>query len=359
MLVNWEQELLLLLPLPLIVLVNLADGRPQIAAFRYAGQFTLYALPAGVVLLGVLYVSNAPFASSAQRYTYVVGGIGLVAAGLLAAASQVDPWLRWTARLLPIDPERQVHRMAVELSLLLVVTQLSTQLSTDVLSPQAMGRLSLTRLDLVLQELPFLLAAFAGVGLGIRRRPAASLRRLGLVRPAPWQLFAALAAAGVFYAFGIGMDHLAQVLTPGQAQRVQAATDRLFAHLTDPVGVLTIAVTAGVCEELLFRGALQPRLGLIWVAVVFTSVHTQYGLSLDAVAVLILACGLGLIRRLANTTSSMVCHVTYNALVGFGVGWVGVLPAVGVECALVAAAAITFAHAYPRTRATREGALNS
>ncbi len=355
---DWGQELLLLLPLPLIVLVNLADARPGTPVLRYAGQFTLYALPAGVLLLGLLDLASAPFAASAHRYSYVVGGIGLTVAGLLGTALQFNPLLAWTARVLPIDPERQVHRMAVVLSLLLVVTQLGTQLSTDVLSTQAIGGRSLTRLDLVLQELPFLFAALAGVGLGIRRGPTATLRRLGLVRPAPWQLIAALAAAGLFYAFGVGMDHLAQVLTPALAQKVQAATDRLFAHLTDPVGVLTIAVTAGVCEELLFRGALQPRLGLIWVAVVFTSVHSQYGLSLDAVAVLILACGLGLIRRIANTTSSLLCHVAYNTLVGFGVGWVGVVPAVGVECALVAAAVVAYAHAYTRTRGAREPVLN-
>jgi hypothetical protein len=43
----------------------------------------------------------------------------------------------------------------------------------------------------------------------------------------------------------------------------------------------------------------------------------------------------------ANTTTSTLCHVVYNALVGVGVAW-AVLPAAGVEAALVAATAGTW-----------------
>ena len=280
------------------------------------------------------------FRSAGERRGLALSGAGFLLTGIAATAAQFDPFLGWASRLLPLDRERQVHRLALVLSLVLVLTQLITQLSTDVLDTQASSGKSLSRLDLVLQELPFLFAALAGVGLSVRRGPGDTLARLGLVRPRPEQILVALAAAGVFYAFGVGMDHLGQALTPDLSRRVQAATDRLFAHLTDPLGVITIALAAGVCEEVLFRGAMQPRLGLVWVAVVFASVHTQYGLSVDTAAVLILAGGLGLIRRFANTTTSMLCHVAYNTLVGFGVGWIGVLPAVGVEMALLAAATL-------------------
>jgi hypothetical protein len=75
---------------------------------------------------------------------------------------------------------------------------------------------------------------------------------------------------------------------------------------------------------------------------VFTTVHTQYGLSIDAVAVLVLAIGLGLIRRVANTTTSTVCHVVYNTLVGVGVSGVVLGPAVIAGAVLVAASAAAF-----------------
>jgi len=54
--------------------------------------------------------------------------------------------------------------------------------------------------------------------------------------------------------------------------------------------------------------------------------------------VLIVAIGLGLIRKYTNTTTSSVCHVSYNLLAGIGIaiGLIGV--AVAVELGLVALA---------------------
>jgi membrane protease YdiL (CAAX protease family) len=57
-------------------------------------------------------------------------------------------------------------------------------------------------------------------------------------------------------------------------------------------------------------------LGLIITALLFTTIHTQYGISLDALSVLVIALGLGLIRKFTNTTTSAICHVTYNLVVG-------------------------------------------
>jgi hypothetical protein len=81
---------------------------------------------------------------------------------------------------------------------------------------------------------------------------------------------------------------------------------------------------------------------LLWTALVFAAVHSQYGLSLDAAAVFVLALGLGLLRRLTNTTTSTVCHVAYNTLVGIGVAgaWLG--PALALEVALVLAGLAAF-----------------
>jgi membrane protease YdiL (CAAX protease family) len=91
----------------------------------------------------------------------------------------------------------------------------------------------------------------------------------------------------------------------------------------------------GICEEILFRGALQPRIGLLATALLFTSIHTQYGLSLDTVAIFMVAFGLGLIRKYTNTTSSMLCHVSYNLLAGIGVADSQIPVAVAIELALV------------------------
>jgi hypothetical protein len=71
-------------------------------------------------------------------------------------------------------------------------------------------------------------------------------------------------------------------------------------------------------------------------------VHAQYGLSLDTVAVFVLAIGLGLLRRVANTSTTIICHVSYNTLVGVGVGGALLVPALAVEAGLVLAGVTAF-----------------
>jgi membrane protease YdiL (CAAX protease family) len=59
-------------------------------------------------------------------------------------------------------------------------------------------------------------------------------------------------------------------------------------------------------------------------AVLFAAIHTEYAISISLVAILILALGLGLVRKYTNTTTSALCHATYNLLVAVGiVGAVG------------------------------------
>jgi membrane protease YdiL (CAAX protease family) len=117
---------------------------------------------------------------------------------------------------------------------------------------------------------------------------------------------------------------------------VDAATNHLFGQLSWPAGTLAVALIPGLCEEVLFRGALQPRIGLLATALLFTSIHTQYALSLDTVAILVIALALGLLRKYTNTTTSAACHVSYNLLVGIGLAGAVANVALAAEIALVA-----------------------
>jgi hypothetical protein len=346
-LVAFDEVLVLLLPLPLIVIANWherapeGDGAfPRIASAVGGAIWLLLGMVAALNF--VLALAALAGAATGAAGTSAAGGRGLLAyaavlvvTGVLSGALIAAPVRVTVARVLPIDPRSAVHATALVLSVVVVGSQLASQLSVDVLSQQATAGSALAPIDLIAQEVPFLLAAVLGVGLFIRRDPRAVLDRLGLVRPTAWQIVLGLAAAGLFYAFGNGADVLSHVITPGVADKVQAANQRLFGQLVDPAGIATIALSAGICEEALFRGAMQPRLGILWTAIVFTAVHTQYGLSLDAAAVLVLALGLGLLRRVTNTTTSTICHVVYNTLVGVGVGGVWLVPALGIEAALV------------------------
>lgn len=264
--------------------------------------------------------------------------VGIMATGVVAATLSSKPVREAVARFLPIDPDSPVHTYALVLAVILFGSQVATIAFVDVLAAdQTLPPLTLT--DLVASEAPFLILALAGVGLFVRRNAAATGERLGLVIPAWWHVVLALAAAGMFFAFVAGADQLSHALTPQVAGQVDKTTHHLFGGLGDPVGIAALALLPGICEEILFRGALQPRIGLLATAVLFASIHTQYGLSFDALSVFVVAIGLGLIRKYTNTTTSSICHVSYNLLAGITIASNLIGVAIGVEVILVAISA--------------------
>jgi len=324
-------EVLGFLPLPLILLANLA-ALGKTPADRPGWYWpVLAAVGAGAALVGVATVP------SAAGY-----GAGYVVGGLAMAALALAPARRFAARILPIDPGNPLDATALGFTLIVAGSQIGLQASTNVLATVAAGSPE-TALDQVLTELPFLLGALLGVGLGVRRRPRAVLDRLGLTLPSLWQILLGIACAGAFYAFGLGAEAAQRWLTPQVAAQVGSATSRLYQGVDTPLGILTIALVPAICEETLFRGALQPRLGMVWTAIVFALLHTQYGLSIDELAVLILAFGLGILRRVTNTTTSMVCHAIYNAITAVQLASFFAGPALVLEGVAVTGLAVWFA----------------
>ena len=318
----------------MVITANAAVGK------RWASHATgiLAGLTAGgAFLVGALDLGGAGLIQPGPGGQQTGLDAGIMVTAAVAAVLAARAVRERVARVLPIDPDSPVHAYALVLALILFGTQIATILFVDVLAiDQELPPLSIG--DVLASETPFLVMALAGVGLYIRRNLGATAERLGLTRPAWWQVALALAAAGAFFALVQGADWLSHQWTPGVASQVDKTTLHVFGGLNDPIGIAAIAVLPGICEEILFRGALQPRLGLLVTAALFTSIHTQYGLSFDALSVLIVAIGLGLIRRYANTTTSSVCHITYNLLAAVGVAGGLFSVAVAIELGLVALA---------------------
>jgi uncharacterized protein len=322
----------LLVPLPMVITANAAVGK------GWASHATgiLAGATAGVTfLVGGLDLAGARLVQVGPGGQPLGLDLTIMATAVLAATLASRPVRERIARVAPIDPDSPVHAYALVLSLILFGSQVGTILFADTLVVDQMLP-PLTLADVLASEIPFLLMAAAGVGLYIRRDVAAAAERLGLTRPKWWQISIALASAGAFFAFIQLADYLSHRWTPQVAIQVDKTTQHVFGGLGDPIGIAALALLPGICEEILFRGALQPRIGLLATAALFTSIHTQYGLSFDALAVLVVAVGLGLIRKYANTTTSCVCHVSYNLLAGIGIASALVGVAVGVEAGLVA-----------------------
>ncbi len=168
-------------------------------------------------------------------------------------------------------------------------------------------------------QLPFIAVALSGVGLGVRRSPREALARLGYGPISAKQLGVVALFIGAALALSAAADALFAELQPDLYRKVGELSETLF----DPVGLspfsavlfgLLIGVGAGLGEETLFRGAVQPVLGILPTSILFASMHVQYGPSLLLGYVFLLSIGLGLLRRHINTTASFLAHAGYNSL---------------------------------------------
>lgn len=152
--------------------------------------------------------------------------------------------------------------------------------------------------------------ALAGVGWLVRRRWRDTLERLALsaLRPShAWLVLAGLLGA---VAINAGMESLQRTALPDLWRQDQEVT-RLIAGRMAVWTALLLGLSAGVGEEVVLRGALQPRLGVVLTAVVFACAHVQYSW-FGMLTIALLGVLLGVVRRLSNTTVAIVVHGLYD-----------------------------------------------
>lgn len=294
------------------------------------GLASIYTFGLGVVVLldlppGGINPDQPPNLSPAAILSIVLLILGIFAALGIGMLTLLPPVRQGLARVLPIDPNSFVHAIAlmaiVSLTLMLIVPLLVTGKPpllalVNIISGEALSDLNAdeqlrSQIYGLVWTIP---AAFLAVGFGIRRNLAATLERLGLVRPTLRHLTIGiglgLGLAGLMSLALPLMDALWQAL--GWPKTDNEAFGELMAFAISPIGALVIGVTAGLGEELGVRGVLQPRLG-IWLSnLFFTSLHAfQYHWdALLVVFVIGMACGL--VRKHTNTTTAAIVHGVYN-----------------------------------------------
>jgi uncharacterized protein len=259
----------------------------------------------------------------------VLGGTGGLAflSILVATLGFVPAVRRGISRFLPLDPDSFVHTMALvtvtALTLmscapLIVLAQppLLTDAMLDVMQQSEMTGNSglLAQIYTLVWTVP--VALFA-VGFGLRRSLGETFARLGFVAPSLRQIGIGIGAALLMI---VAMNLLDIVLTwlwqtMGWPQTDAEAFGELLAFALNPLGAVVIGVTAGLGEELGVRGVLQPRLGILFSNLFFTSLHAfQY--NWDALLVVfLLGTVFGVLRKYTNTSTAAIAHGLYNFLV--------------------------------------------
>jgi membrane protease YdiL (CAAX protease family) len=260
--------------------------------------------------LAQFFVPNAsPFGN-----TQALGIILMVMAfwGFLVAFRPVRNLI---ARLIPLDATSPVHSLALLLTGYLIgntaltLSQGGLDGLAETAEPVAIG-------FVVLSELLFAIVALLGVGFLIRRRGGRLLERLGLETPQPLHWLAGVVLIGALVVFQAVAGLIWALLNPDQTELLDTINSLLLQNVDTAWEWFLLALAAGVGEELLFRGALQPVLGLGLTSVLFALIHVQYGFTPFLLVVLILAVVLGLIRRYFSTTIAIFVHVGYDFVLG-------------------------------------------
>ncbi len=331
------EQLLIFLPFLVPVLVaNFSERhrqRPYVAqnprtqelldlGLRYLPQGLLIAINLGFLGLAALSLLNELvrmlMPEMVDPEAMATNWLGSAAAYLITSALAFLPLIpalrRWVARWLPIDPDSFVHATALTFAIYQIGLSLAQTILIGGLENLTDVEMRLTIWDVILSGIPLALLALGGVGLLVRRDGRSTLERLGLGRPTWKQLVAAAVIAAVLIGFDAAVSLGWQEVDPTSYELLERVTENIFGGLGTVGGALALGLSAGISEELLFRGAVQPRLGLVLASVLFAIGHLQYGLTYATLEILLIGLVLGLVRNRTSTTLCIVIHATYNTV---------------------------------------------
>ncbi len=299
----------------LIVVANLAE---QWAWARWLVQAALLAVDLTLVVAAAsLLVRSAtgplpPIVEGAGPPNASVLLLALWGSALGTTLVLWTPFRRLLARFLAVRADSPLHTTALALAVWAVGWVVWQWGAIGGTAGLGRGDLRVSSADLLLTAVLTFTAALLGVGWGTRRSGRAVLERLALRLPRRrhWRLAASatvllLGAQWVMSAFWFAFS-------PESLEQFGEVSRALFGGFTSLEGALLASVLPAFSEEILFRGALQPRFRLLPTAALFAVVHVQYLFSPATLLIFVVGIGLGLVRRQGDTTASILTHFGYN-----------------------------------------------
>lgn len=179
--------------------------------------------------------------------------------------------------------------------------------------------------DLLDSILSILLCMF-GVGLLMSRKLPQVMQRLGVELPKLTNVAIALTAVVGTFVY----DYVGSMFTHGSSSKAASVMSKFNegtyldngAAQTALGQALTTGIEAGIEEELMFRGAVQPALGILPAAFLHGAMHQQFaGAPLWILQIFIWSAAMGVLRRYTNTTTTMIAHGTFNFIQVFLIGF--------------------------------------
>lgn len=289
-------------------LVQVTLIRPQM---RYVviGLFTTAGVLIG--LRGLLLVSLPALQNPREGQLY----LALAAATLLPLLA---PPRRLLARITPFDPDSTVDLSGL-VGLLWIFALFGPALFTVDLEAIA-SQVQITVAYSLLSAFALPALAFSLVGVFVTRDWREAAKRLGLERVTVRQALIAVALVVPLVVLNVGVDTAGRALQPELYEQLQGVLRAMSSNITSPLVALVIGLSAGIGEEILLRGAVQPRFGIGLTALAFAVAHTQYGASYAIVYIFVAGVVFGYERKYFNTTACIITHGVYD-IVALGLNY--------------------------------------
>lgn len=133
--------------------------------------------------------------------------------------------------------------------------------------------------------------------------------------PMFWQLL-----FGTGYGLAFGLIALSVV----ESEELEGITDYLSQMIQSSnlrfIDVLFASVCAGIGEEIMFRGAIQPFLGIWITAVIFIAIHgylslEDLGVFFYGVLMVVMSAGLGYLTNWLGIAAAMAGHAVFDVVI--------------------------------------------
>lgn len=291
----------------LILIVSVAYGlvywsyRAEKDRSARVGIYLVYGIP-GTLLT----VAGLALSVNGQEKGPVMLAFGL---GLILPL--IRSFRQFVARFTPFDADSPTDMSGLCVVLSITIGYFVLSLVNN--DPETVNN-SVDNAYLIVQVAAYIALAYAAVGLGFRRTFQQATTRLGLYRPSSRTIVIAVGFVGLALVVSAIGSGLTAALQPDVSDKIQQSLQNMTSDVQNPIGAIILGLSAGIGEEIFFRGALQPRFGIGLTSVLFAVLHTQYGFSLTSVGILGIGILLGFERKKYGTPASMTTHAIFNIL---------------------------------------------
>lgn len=301
---SWVDALIVVAAMVLALLVAYGVAywaqRAQTDRSAMVGLYLLFGIPGTLLtILGLAWLTGG----KASGWTWLLTGLGLL-------LPLFRPVRRGLARFTPLDPLSAIDMTGLCI-LIGIIGFLASTYGNDP-APDQVGEVSVSQLA---AQFVFLIAlAFIAVGIRLWRNPREAVERLGLVMPSGRDLAFGVGALVGAFALTIAAGVLTTQFQPEVSTEINQVTGDITSNVNGVLAAVLFGLGSGASEELLLRGALLPRYGIVLTAILFALLHSQYGVSFVLLGVFAIGVLLGFLRTRTNTTTAILVHALFNMI---------------------------------------------